>query len=260
MGHEVALSRRFAVDFFNRHDTSVCAEIMVDDYRLLIGRHLIRGRNEQYVPAMQKQFHQFGDLGITVHSLIAAPGRVALHFSEHGTSGGPEGNGAAWSGIAVYATDGDRFVRCSAQEDYYARRRQLKTGRADALPAAAVEPWDTPVVAADMAAEAIVREWLATADATGGTTVRFDDEYLDIAEPLRFEADGVEVLELFSSGSAIAYHAVHSGHYRGGLDGVASSSTRVELPSAGIVRVENGSIVSGHAIRDRLALQRWLRS
>ena len=258
MGEEVALIRRFVNDFFNRHDASVCLEIMSSDYELAVGGHLISGRDDEYVPAVQSQFDQFPGLGMTVHAVIVAPGRVAIHFSEHGASAGPAGPVAAWTGIALYTVAGQRLARCAAVEDYNARRRQLKGGSVDTVEPPCPAPWDTPVLCGDHAAEAVVREWLATPRALVDRNVRFDDEHLDASRRLDFGAEEAVILDLFSSGEQVAFHTAHRGRYRSGFDDVPVSSEIVELHTAGIVTVVAGAVVSGRAVRDRQGLARQL--
>ena len=258
MGDEVSLIRRFVNDFFNRHDTSVCPEIMSSDYELAVGGHLISGRDDKYVPAVQSQFDQFPGLGMTVHTMIVAPGRVALHFSEHGASAGPAGPVAAWTGIALYTVEGQRLARCAAVEDYYARRRQLKRGSVDTVEPPCPAPWDTPVLSPDHAAEAVVREWLETPQALVDRHVRFDDEHLHASPRLDFDAEEAVILDLFSSGERVAFHTAHRGRYRSGFDDVSVSGEIIELHTAGIVTVVAGAVVSGRAVRDRQALARRL--
>ena len=258
MGEEIALIRRFVNDFFNRHDASVCHEIMSSDYELAVGGHRISGRDNEYVPAVQSQFDQFPGLGMTVHAVIVAPGRVAIHFSEHGASAGPAGPVAAWTGIALYTVAGQRLARCAAVEDYYARRRQLKRGRVDTIEPPCPAPWDTPVLSADHAAEAVVREWLETPQALVDRNVRFDDEHLGTSGRLDFGAEEAVIVDLFSSGEQVAFHTAHRGRYRSGFDGVPVSSETVELHSAGIVTVNADAVVSGRVVRDRQGLARQL--
>lgn len=239
----VGAMRRFAVDFFTAHDPSVCATIMSDDYTLTVGRHVISGRDAEYMPAVERQLAQFPGLAMTVHALVAAPGRAALHFSEHGASGGSGGPVAVWTGVALFHWDGLRLTTCFAAEDYQARRRQIKNGISDPVRVPAPAPWDTEPAAPDIAAESVVRHWLESPTAATDRSVSFDDEHLG-TPPLDFVVSGAEVLDLFSAGVQVAYAVVHQD-----VDGH-------ELFSAGIVTVADGAVVAGHAVRDRLALAR----
>jgi predicted ester cyclase len=247
--------RRFAVDFFSAHNPDVCAEIMAPDYVLTVGRHVISGRDDDYVPAVERQLEQFPGLTMTVHDLVVAPGRAALRFSEHGASGGPGGPVASWTGVALYHFDGQRLTHCFAAEDYLARRRQMKAGESDDVGPPAAAPWDVSVAGADPDAEEAVRTWLGLPHSASDPIVEFDDEHRTGSTLLQFEVTSAELLDLFSAGDRVAYAVVHRGTYLGGFEGT-SPTHDVELFSAGVVRVAGGGVVSGHAVRDRLALLR----
>ena len=58
----------------------------------------------------------------------------------------------------------------------------------------------------------------------------------------------------------MAFHAGQSGRYLGGLDGLddlVGRSAAIEL--AGVVTVQDGRIVAGRVVRDRLGTARTLR-
>ena len=67
----------------------------------------------------------------------------------------------------------------------------------------------------------------------------------------------VEVL--FSSGPDVAFHAVQTGLYHGGLAGIAASDRPMVLHVNGLVRVQEGEVVSGRVIRDRIGLRARLQ-
>ncbi len=250
----VGLVRRFVVEFMNGSNQSICHEIMDDGYQLRVGDQLISGRDDRYIPAVRHQLDQFPGMGMTVHRLISTTDRIAVHFSEHGASGGPGGPIAAWQGIALYRWNGARLTGCAAEEDYFARRRQLKSGIADTIPHPAPAPWDTCPQVTDAHGEQVVWQWLASGMPSADGRVVFDDGAPAI------EFDGVEIVvnELFSAGSAVAFHVRNVGRYRDGLPGATATPTRVPMSSAGIVTVEDGAIASGHVIRDRAGLARAL--
>ena len=256
----VGLMRRFAVELINGHDAAVCAEIMAPDYRLRIGGQLIAGRDEHYVPAIQSQFDQFPGMGMTVHRLLVSGDRCALHFSEHGASGGSGGRLAAWQGIALYRSREGRLGDCVVEEDYFARRRQLTSGLVDPIAPPSVAPWDTVAQAPDLQAEAVVRRWLEQSWPAATKDLLCDDEHLGSGPQLAFEVTAVEVTELFSAGSEVAFHVRQSGRYRGGLPGIPGASTAAALFCAGIVEVADGAVRAGSVIRDRAGLQRALRA
>lgn len=245
----------FAEDFFSLHDVSICKKIMVSNYELTIGRHVISGRDENYIPAVLQQFDQFPNIAMTVHTLMSTNTRAAIHFTEFGTSTGTTNAYAAWSGIAIFESNGEQLVRCHAQEDYFSRRQQLKTGTPVSIIAPSHRPWSQPCGEANPLIEKTVREWL---EKTYFDTenVSFDDQGLD--STISFTSDSVEILTMFSAGNKVAFHVAHTGRYRRGFVGKHASTNQVELISAGIVQVEDGKVKNGHVVRDRLSMLRNL--
>lgn len=253
----VALMRRYVVDYTNRHDTSVCAAIMEPDYTLRMGPHVVAGRDDAYLPASRTQFAQFPGLGLTVHEIVTNGDRLAMRFSEHGASIRHGGAVAAWTGLGLYRWNGTRLVENLVEQDYLARRRQLADGRPAAVEAPAPAPWDTPAVAADPAAERVVRDWIAAG--LPGTGVRWDD---GDATPL-LDASDVEVDDLFSAGPAVAFRLTRRGTYRGGLPGVDAVTIDGAGQAAtehlvGLVHVRHGRVAAGQIVRDRLGMARAL--
>ena len=258
MGPELSLLRRFVVDFMNRGDALICAQIMSPDYELMIGRQRICGRDDNYLPAVESQFDQFPGMVFTVHQVAASHGRAAISFTEHGASGGPGGPVASWSGIALFEVVGGVLTRCRAQEDYLARRRQLKSGVADPVAPPAAAPWDTVLSTNNPEAEAVVREWLVGPSAASDPLINYDDEAVSGLQRLHLEVLTTDVLDLFSAASEVAYSAVHSLKYHGGPDGPKPADMVIECASAGIVTVKDGQVVSGRVIRERQGLLRSL--
>lgn len=250
----VALMRRYVVDYTNRHDASVCAEIMEPDYTLRMGAHVVAGRDEAYIPASRRQFAQFPGLGLTVHEIVTDGERLAMRFSEHGASARHGGAVAAWAGIGLYRWNGVKLTENSVEQDYLARRRQLACGRPDPVEPPAPAPWDTVARLPDPAAEQVVRDWVG--DGMGGGAVRWDDG--DTTTLLDEAAS--EVDELFSAGRSVAFRVSRHGRYAGGLAGVdpAAVGRPVTLHLVGLVRVEGGRVGTGRIVRDRLGLARAL--
>ena len=250
----LALARRWVVDYFNRHDASVCVQFITPDYALRIGETTFAGRDEQWLPAVDKQFQTFPGMGMTVHQVLVGSDRVAVLFSEHGASGGAGGRIAVWSGVGIYRSNGRSLCGCVAQEDYMTRLRQLKSGVADPVELPAAAPWDTEALPADPLAEAVVRGWLDQSWPMAEPGVRCDDEHIT-GDPFRFDVASGEITELFSSGTEVAFHVRQIGRYRGGLQGIEGSDEPLALHCNGIVRVEHGKVVSGRVIRDRIGLR-----
>ena len=253
----VALMRRYVVDYTNRHDTGVCAEIMDPGYVLRMGPHVVAGRDDAYVPAARAQFEQFPGLGLTVHEIVTDGTRLAMRFSEHGASRKHGGAAATWTGLGLYRWDGTRLVDNSVEQDYLTRRRRLAGGDPGTVPAPAVAPWDTAAVAATPAAERVVRDWLAAG--APGDAVTYDDGGPGSPAPVLAGAE-VVVDDLFSAGPAVAFRLTCTGTYAGGLDDVtaATPGSPATLHAVGLVHTAGGRVVSGHVVRDRLGCARAL--
>lgn len=249
----VRLLRRWVVDYFNSHDASVAHEFIAPSYALEIGDHVFAGRDEQWLPAVAQQMQAFPGMGMTMHQIVSSHDKVAAYFSEHGSS---NGRTAVWSGVAIYCSDGQVLTGCVAQEDYMTRQRQLKSGLCDAVEPPSPDPWGTPLLPPNMAAESVVREWLS--QPWPSTTVRCDDEHIS-GVPLVFEVHSTEFTELFSSGDDVAFHVRQTGLYISGIPSLATCTIPMVLNGNGIVRVDQGKVVSGRVIRDRLGLKSRLQ-
>jgi hypothetical protein len=251
----VQLLRRWVVDYFNSHDRSVAHEFIVPSYALEIGDYVFDGRDEHWLPAVDQQMQAFPGMGMTVHQVVCTQDRVAVYFTEHGAS---HGRMAAWSGIGIYRSNGQQLTGCIAQEDYMTRQRQLKSGIPDAVEAPALSPWDTVPLAVNPMAEAVVRNWLAQPWPTDNPAVRCDDEHITGVQ-LGFDVKSVEFTELFSSGDVVAFHARQTGLYQFGFAGLEASPQRWLLNVNGLLRVQEGQVVSGRIIRDRSGLKARLQ-
>lgn len=251
----VQLLRRWVVDYFNSHDRSVAHEFIVPSYALEIGDHVFVGRDDQWLPAVDQQMQAFPGMGMTVHQVISTYDRVAVYFSEHGAT---KGRLAVWSGVGIYRSNGQQLTGCIAQEDYMTRQRQLKSGVCDPLEAPAVSPWDSVPLASNSVAETVVQQWLSQSWPMTSKAVRCDDEHIT-GVTLEFKVDSVEFTELFSSGEDVAFHARQTGQYSGGFAGVQASTQNCLLNVNGLLRVQDGQVVSGRIIRDRSGLKARLQ-
>lgn len=255
----VALMRRYVNDYTNRHDVSVCAEIMEPGYTLRMGPHEVAGRDEHYVPAAQKQFAEFPGLCLTVHEIVTNGERLAMRFSEHGRSVRHGGRSAVWGGIGLYRWNGRRLVDNFVEQDYLGRRRQLASGVPAVVEAPATAPWDTEAQPADPAAEQVVRAWIdAGGGADGGVTLDDGDHAALLTEA------SSQVDDLFSAGSHVAFRVTRTGAYAGGLgpdagiDDAELTGRWATLHLVGLVTVADGRVAGGRIVRDRLGLARSL--
>jgi len=252
------LLRRYSYAYTAAHDFEVCRQIMIEDYTLLMGEHVVRGREEQYIPATARQYRQFPTLGFTVHDLLVGPDRAALHFSEHGYST-LHGCGCSWSGISTYRWDGTRLAECRVEQDYFARREQQRTSEAQPVPSPALDPWHTEGELPAPGVEHAVRSWLTGGGLAGAAPGSLDDEHCRAPARMRLDGASVEVLDLFGAGRRAAFHVRTIGSYAGGLPGLDEHlGSSASLYCTGIATVSDDGNVGVRAITDRLAAERRL--
>lgn len=230
----IPLVRRWAIDWLASHDPSACDTVFAPDYRLRIGSVSLEGR-DAYREGTLGQLANYPGLLITVHEVIASGDLAAVHFTEHGAAAHRGGALAAWTGIVLHRGRDGVLVESWAEEDYAARQRQLVSGEPDDILPPAIAPWDSEELPADPDAEAAVREWLAAGPAPSDS-ILFDDGDLQKAAaplpPLEFDV-------LFSAGPRVAFHG-RAEHPDGVVQGVS-----------GLVRVDDGRVVSGRLVTDR---------
>jgi predicted ester cyclase len=244
----VALMRRYCIDYTNSHDLSVCDTIMEADYVVRISGMALP-RDTAYKPAVEAVFERFPALGLVVHELVTNGDRLVMRFSEHAAT--PEGAMACWAGIGLYAWNGAKLTECRVEQDFWSQRRQLAAGAPDPLEPPHPDPWTTTrVQPPDPAAEAVVRAWLAAGDLGAAAAGRVDEASPAEHVPV-VDADHVEVLDLFSAGARVAFHASMQGIYRGGLDGHDECGQRASIAVAGIATVEGERVTELHAVTDR---------
>lgn len=251
--------RGFAVDFLTSHDNQAVEWVMDPAYRLSIGGHLFDGRDHSYLPATAAQLDQFPGLTVTVHDVILGEAGVAMRFTEHGASTRDEGRVAAWRGITLFRLDAGRLAHGWAEEDYFARKRQLKSGVADTVAAPALAPWDQPVESADAATELAVRTWLpGFVDDPLVEAVMVEGPQL--AELV--DIDTVEISHMFSAGARAAAHCVCRGRYKGGFDDIDRGlvGASVDFRIAAMFDVAGGAVTRAQICADRLGLHRQLKS
>ncbi len=254
---EARALRGFAVDFLTSHDLSAVDWVMDPAYRLSIGGHLFEGRDHSYLPATAAQLDQFPGLTVTVHDTILGEHGVAMRFTEHGASSRDDGRVAAWRGITLFQLCDGRLTHGWAEEDYFARKRQLKNGSPDAIAPPALAPWDQPVLAPDAGTEAAVRAWLPRILSGAGVEAVLVDgpgfEALISPGPVR-------VSHLFTAGDRAAGHFEVHGRYLGGFDDIdpALVGTTMVLRLAAMVDVADGVVTRAQVSGDRLGLHRQL--
>jgi len=260
-----ALLRGFAVDFITAHDLTAVERIMRPDYRLHIGAHTLSGRDDEYLPPTAAQINQFPGLCVTVHDALYGENFIAMQFTEHGASSTDNGRAATWRGITLFRTDGERFEEGWAEEDYYARKRQIDTGKCDAVDPPHASPWDIPVQPADLETEAVARRWLLSANGAVEPLARVDwmsrVDATDPAPEQLYEIDTTRIDVLFSAGPRAAFHVTHRARYIGGFDDISSNlnAAPITVRQAGILSVEHGHVTQAKVTTDRLGLQRSLR-
>lgn len=254
------LLRGFAVEFLTCQQWTALPRIMVPEYRLNVGGHVISGRDTQYRSAILTQFEQFPGLGVTVHEVLLTTDAVAMRFTEHGASRRDTGRPAAWQGVALFRIASGKLCTGWAEEDYLARKRQLRGGICDPIEAPHPAPWDVRVEPADLAAEGVARNWLESGSLCGPLSgVQTSSAGSDPSALIR--VGEVQIDELFGTADRVAFHVTQRGDYAGGLPDIAPHlvGTPVTLRYAGLLSVRAGSVSSVRAVADRLGLQRSLQ-
>jgi len=254
---QAQLLRGFATDFLTCHNAGVVERIMDPAYCLSIGGFLLDGRDERYAPATVAQLDQFPGLCVTVHDTIIGIDAVAMRFTEHGASIRHGGRVSTWGGVTLFRIENGRLRQGWAEEDYFARKRQLATGIPDAIMAPSASPWDGEPLPPDAATEAVARAWLAALpsgpmlDEISADGPRFGD---------LVAIDRVEVGMLFSAGPRSAFHAVCAGRYAGGFDDIdpARIGQPVVLRLAGMLDTDGTAVTFAQVTADRLGLHRSL--
>ena len=255
------LLRGFAIDFLTSHDPAAAEWVMDPAYCLSIGGYLLDGRDGSYLPATLAQLEQFPGLCVTVHDVILGDEALALRFTEHGVSIRNPGCAAAWGGITLFRLEGGRLRHGWAEEDYFARKRQLKTRVCDPVLPPMSAPWDQPVLPPDPATDAAARAWLANPAALLGQGVV---EEICARGPLFGELIAhatVTISTLITAGSRAAFHLACHGTYAGGFADVdaALGGQPATLLMAGMLDVDAaGAVTRVQLSADRLGLHRTL--
>jgi predicted ester cyclase len=254
------LLRGFAVDFLTGHNVAVVETIMEPDYALSIGGFLLSGRDDTYLPATTAQLEQFPGLCVTVHDTVIGPDAVAMRFTEHGASIRHQGRLSTWGGVTLFRLKNGRLHQGWAEEDYFARKRQLADATCDRVKSPHPAPWDAPCEAPDAAVEALANAWL-TDPASWAETSRIDEisaEGPRFADLVAIEA--VTIDQLFSAGNRGAFHLSCTGTYTGGFADIdparVGQSTTLRL--AGLFDVAGGQVSRVQVTADRLGLHRSL--
>ena len=258
ISNEARLLRGFAVDFLTSHDTSAVEWIMDPAYRLSIGGFLLDGRDNSYLPATAAQLDQFPGLCVTVHDTIIGTEGVAMRFTEHGVSM-REKVPSTWGGITLFRMVGGKLAHGWAEEDYFARKRQLKSGQCDAILAPHPAPWDAPALPPSAATEAAARAWAANPALLNHLAI----EEIASGGPgfaACIEPTDVQVSHLFTADDRAALHLVIRGAYAGGFEEIAPAllGAAVELRVAAMLDVTDGAISRAQLSADRLGLHRAL--
>ncbi len=253
------LLRGFATDFLTSHDVSAVPIIMDPAYALSIGGFLLDGRDDSYLPATAAQLELFPGLCVTVHDVVLGPDHVAMRFTEHGISEKQPGHAAAWGGVTLFRIENGRLRQGWAEEDYFARKRQLKSGVCDAIRPPHPCPWDMPCLAPDAATDAAARAWLGDPAAPiAGSVEEICVEgarFADLITPT-----SVTINQLFSAGDRAAFHVDLAGSYAGGFADIDRTriGDPVVLRLAGMLTVRDGAVTGVQVSADRLGFHRAL--
>jgi len=256
---QARLLRGFAVDFLTSHDLTAVELIMDAAYRLSIGGHVFEGRDNDYLPATAAQLEQFPGLVVTVHDVVLSSDWIAMRFSEHGVSRRNPGCAAVWGGITMFRIQHGRLLHGWADEDYFARKRQLSTGVCDGVKPPHPAPWDVAVEAPDADSLAATRRWLCNQRAFEDTAVeQICAQGPSFAELVSVEEFRVDVM--MSAGTRVAFRTISHGRYVGGFADIDRSRVgqAIDLSVMGLVTVRNHAVCDAQIVFDRLGLYRSL--
>lgn len=253
------LLRGFAVEFLSAQQWSSLERVMAPGYRLNVGGFVLEGRDTAYRAAMIPQFQQFPGLCVTLHDVLLGERHLAIRFTEHGASLRDGGLRAAWQGVALFRAENGRLVEGWAEEDYFSRKRQLRSGVCDCIESPHPAPFDQRALPADADTEARARAWLA--DPRAVEALMADPAAQDGADPLRdFLIERTEVDVLFAAGARAAFHATFRGGLRAAPDAGGGREKRpAVLRAAGIVTMRAGLPCDARIVFDRLGFTRALR-
>jgi hypothetical protein len=197
-------------------------------------------------------------IAITVHEVIANGPRFAMRYSEHCRD--PEGLEIAWGGIGLYRWDGERLTHNATEQDQAARDAQIAGRRPGRVEPPAVSPWDTPVQAADPAAEAIVWSWLKSGAVAETPQVSIDDAWVGGDRPALIEQRSIQLLDMMSAGPKVAFHALQHGNVSPGpASDQEHAGRKVQLHIAGLVDTADGRVVAGTVLRNKNELMAALQ-
>jgi len=257
---EARLLRGFATDFLTCHNLAAVAWVMDEAYCLEIGAHTFAGRDQVYLPATAAQLEQFPGLCVTVHDVLLGEEGIAMRFTEHGVSTRHAGRAAAWGGITMFTVSNGRLRQGWAEEDYFARKRQLASGRCDPVRAPHAAPWDVAVAPPDPATREVATRWLEQPDAFAS---RGEVEQI-CAEGPTLEAlvalEALRLVKLISAGERVAFRVIGEGRYAGGFEDIARARVgeRVTIGIAGLATVRGSQVFGIQIAFDRLGLHRSL--
>jgi predicted ester cyclase len=253
--------RKYCIDYTNRHDQSVCDEIMHPDYVVHISQADLP-RDALYKSAVTSVFERFPGLGLVVHEFVTQGDRLAMRFSEHGAAPAADGRYAAWGGIGVYRWNGEQLLENFVEQDFAAQQAQL-SGAAPPAPLESphLDPWvGTKAEPANPTAEKVAREWLERGDLRDAPEAIVDSSWYEAMAPCPIEVDSVVINDLFSAGDRVAFHVSQQGRYAGGLPGVDASQEgqSARLDCAGIATVTEGRVRGVRVITDRMGTVRTM--
>ena len=254
-----ALLRGFATDFLTSHDVSEVRRIMSPDYQLSIAGVFFDGRDDAYLPATAAQLEEFPGLCVTVHDTILSPEAVAMRFTEHGVSA-KTGRASAWGGVTLFEIEQGCLRRGWAEEDYFARKRQLKSGTPDPVCSPGVAPWDAPCEDQVSAITQAAASWLSDSAFISNEAVV--QEISSGGPRIRALVGGAEAIlnKVFSAGSRAAFHLDLVGEYAGGFEDIGSGCVgqSVKLGIAGMLDLMGMQVSRAQICADRLGLYRQL--
>ena len=215
-------------------------------------------RDTAYKPSVEDVFRRFPALGLVVHELVPNGDRLCMRFSEHGATA--SGGQACWARHRPVQVERQQAGQLPRRAGLLVAAATADDGHPRSARAARISTRGSPRrwQPSDPTAEATLRAWLAAGDLAVADGGRIDEVPVADHRPVLEPVD-VEILDLFSAGDRVAFHATLRGTYLGGLTEVARPGAQMALDVAGLATVADGRIADLHAVTDRFGASLAMR-
>jgi hypothetical protein len=244
----VALVHRYLSEVIHSRRFEVLSEILVPGYGFETGGTSLVGRDDHYIPMVSAYLAGEPTIDTAVHDIVTDGRYAAVWLTKHTVN--PR---AAWDAVLIYRSSGDQLDWCWSEQDWAARRRQLKGEQTPPrAPVSAHGVWDVPALRADPETEMVAAAWLAGRPCDMGISRgATPGPVLDV--------ESVDVNCLFTAGDRFGFHLTQHGTYLDGLTGCAGHRGKpAQLHLAGIGTVTGRAVSCARVVTDSSELGRRL--